>query len=141
MSAGNSGGPIPAQELVTDNNDNIVALDQVISAGLISTNQASIHWNSMNMIPSQVSTDSDVLRDEFLRRRREARRRKRQRRAQRRREQRRQEQRTQEPITQRTGTQRQRRAQQFREIVNSRANRWYDRDTERERERYERVRA
>ena len=131
MSAGNSGAPIPAQELVTDNNDNIVALDQVISAGLISTNQASIHWNTMNMIPSQVSTDSDVLRDEFLRRRREARRRKRQRRAQRRREQRRQEQ------QQQTETRRQRRARRFRELLNNPDHRWYDRYAERDRERYE----
>ena len=137
MSAGNSGAPIPPQELVTNNNDNIVSLDQILSAGLITTSQASMHWNTMNMIPSRVSTDSDVLRDEFLRRRREARRRKRQRRAQRRREQRRQEQRTQEPITQRTGTQRQRGAPQFGEIANSRANRWYDRYAERDRERYE----
>jgi hypothetical protein len=70
-----------------------------------------------------------VLRDEFLRRRREARRRKRQRRAQRR-----QEQRRQEP---RTGTRRKRRAKRFREILNSRANSWYDIYEERERRRRE----
>jgi hypothetical protein len=131
MSTGNSGSAIPPEELVTDNNDNIVSLDHIISAGLITTSQASMNLNMTNMIPSPVTTHSDVSRDEFLRRRRESRRRKRQRRAQRRREERRQQQ------QQRTGARRQRRAQQFREIVNSRANRWYDRHAERIREREE----
>ena len=131
MSTGNSGCAIPPQELVADNNDNIVSLDQILSAGLITTSQASMHWNTMNMLPRQVPTNSDVLRDEFLRRRREARRRKRQRRAQRRREQRRQEQ------QQQTETRRQSRAQQFREIANSQPNRWYDSYAERDRETYE----
>ena len=85
-----------------------------------------MHFNTMNMIPSQVPADADVLRDEFLRRRRNARRRKRQHRAQRRQEQRIQEQRTE--------TRRQHRARQFREILNSRLNRWYDIYEERDRE-------
>ena len=124
MSNKNSGSANTLQELTTDNNDDIVSLDQIISAGLITTSQASMHFNTVNKIPSQVPTDSDVLRDEFLKRRRDARRRKRQRRAQRRQEQ-------------RTETRRQRRAQRFREILNSRPNRWYDRHAERIREREE----
>jgi hypothetical protein len=130
MSTGNSGSAIPPEELVTDNNDNIVSLDQIISAGLITTSQASMNLNTMNMIPSPVTTHSDASRDEFLRRRREARRRKRQRRAQRRREQRRQER-------QQTVTRRQRRARRFREILNNQDYRWYDRYAERDRERRE----
>jgi hypothetical protein len=93
---------------MTNNNDDTVSLDQIISVDHNTTSQASIHLNTTNMIPSQVPTVAEVLRAQFLRRRREARR-----------------------------QQRRRRAQRYREILNDREYRWYDRYEERNQQRRE----
>ena len=132
MSANNSGSANTPQEPTTNNNDDTVSLDQIISVDQNTISQASMHLNTSNMIPSQVPTVAEVLRAQFLRRRREARRRQHQRRAQRRRQQiaatRRQ---------QRTVTRRQRRAQRYRQILIQSDIRWYEEHREREHRREE----